>query len=153
DRPPRRGGVVPRPRAQRRPERALRGGLRSHRPPGTSLTPSRKLFGRVVLGRTMARFRLVFFGLPLAAILLARDGHDVALAARCRRDAVGVRRARRLLGPGRLLLQPKASDPALLQRVRALEPDLLVSWFWTTRLPMPLVQAARLGGIGAHPSL
>jgi methionyl-tRNA formyltransferase len=28
-----------------------------------------------------------------------------------------------------------------------------VSWFWTTRLPMTLVKQARLGGIGAHPSL
>jgi len=101
----------------------------------------------------MARLRLAFFGLPLAAILLARDGHDVALAALSRRDTLGLRRARRLFAPDRLLLQPKASDPALLERVRALEPDLLVSWFWTTQLPMPLVQAARFGGIGAHPSL
>src|SRR6185436_17968339 len=38
-------------------------------------------------------------------------------------------------------------------RVRALQPDLLVSWFWTTRLPMALIEAARFGGIGAHPSL
>lgn len=97
--------------------------------------------------------RLVFFGLPLAAILLARDGHDVALAALSRSDAVGLRRARRLFGPDRLLMKPKVSDPALVERVRSLSPDLFVSWFWTTRLPMPLVGAARLGGIGAHPSL
>src|SRR3569832_1356714 len=97
--------------------------------------------------------RLVFFGLPLAALLLARDGHEIALAAFSRRDAVGLRRARRLFGPERALAMPKASDPRLLERVRALAPDLLVSWFWTTRLPMTLVQAARFGGIGAHPSL
>lgn len=98
-------------------------------------------------------FRLVFFGLPLAALLLARDGHDVALVSLSRTDSVGLRRARRIFGPDRLLLKPSAREPALLERVRALEPDLLVSWFWTTRLPMTLVRAARLGGIGAHPSL
>jgi methionyl-tRNA formyltransferase len=97
--------------------------------------------------------RIAFFGLPLAALLLARDGHDVALAALSRTDSVGLRRATRLFGPDRLLIKPRASDPALLDRVRALAPDLLVSWFWTTRLPVALVRAARLGGIGAHPSL
>lgn len=95
----------------------------------------------------------MFFGLPLAAVLLARDGHEIALAAISRPDAIGLRRARRLLGPERVLVKPRAGDPALLARVRDLQPDLLVSWFWTTRLPMPLVRAARLGGVGAHPSL
>jgi methionyl-tRNA formyltransferase len=97
--------------------------------------------------------RIVFFGLPLAAVLLARDGHDIALASFSFAGAVGERRARWLLGGGRVLVKPRASDPALLARVRALAPDLLVSWFWTTRLPMDLVRAARLGGVGAHPSL
>jgi methionyl-tRNA formyltransferase len=97
--------------------------------------------------------RLVFFGLPLAAVLLSRDGHDVVLAAMSRRDTVGLRRAGRLFGKERVLVKPNASDPGLCERVSALAPDLLVSWFWTTRLPMTLVRAARLGGIGAHPSL
>ena len=97
--------------------------------------------------------RIAFFGLPLAALLLARDGHDVALVALSRTDAVGLRRAKRLFGPDRLLIKPKVSDPELLARVRGLAPDLLVSWFWTTRLPIALVRSARLGGIGAHPSL
>jgi methionyl-tRNA formyltransferase len=97
--------------------------------------------------------RIAFFGLPLAALLLARDGHDIALAALSRTDAVGLRRAKRLFGPDRLLIKPKASDPELVARVLSLAPDLLVSWFWTTRLPVALVRSARLGGIGAHPSL
>lgn len=103
----------------------------------------------MVAGRPL---RIVFFGLPLAALLLARDGHDVALAALSRTDSVGLRRAKRVFGD-RLLIKPSVRDPALLERVRALQPDLLVSWFWTTRLPMSLVRAARHGGIGAHPSL
>jgi methionyl-tRNA formyltransferase len=97
--------------------------------------------------------RIVFFGLPLAALLLARDGHEIALASFSFAEAVGLRRARRAFGEGRVLVKPRARDADLLARVRALRPDLLVSWFWTTRLPMSLVEAARLGGIGAHPSL
>ncbi len=101
----------------------------------------------------MARLRVAFFGLPLAALLLDADGHEVALCAVCRADALGLRRARRRFGEGRVLLRPSATDPALVDRVRALAPDLVVSWFWTTRLPMSLVGAARLGGVGVHPSL
>lgn len=97
--------------------------------------------------------RIAFFGLPLAALLLAHDGHDVALAAICRSDAVGLRRLTRRLGAERVLVKPSAGDPTLLARVAAARPDLIVSWFWTTRLPMNLVHAARLGAIGAHPSL
>jgi methionyl-tRNA formyltransferase len=86
-------------------------------------------------------------------VLLARDGHEVALASSSFAEALGLRRARRLLGADRVLVKPSVRDPALLARVRALAPDLLVSWFWTTRLPMSLVRAARLGGLGVHPSL
>ncbi|MDC3952276.1 methionyl-tRNA formyltransferase [Polyangium jinanense] len=96
--------------------------------------------------------RIAFFGLPLAALLLAKDGHSIELCAVCRKDALGVRRARRVFGE-RVLVRPKVTDPALLDRVRRLAPDLVVSWFWTTRLPMRVVEAARLGGIGVHPSL
>ncbi|EYF06670.1 methionyl-tRNA formyltransferase [Chondromyces apiculatus] len=94
----------------------------------------------------------MFFGLPLAALLLARDGHEILLCALSRTDTPGLRRARRQF-PDRLLVRPDVQSPALHAWVAALAPDLLVSWFWTTRLPMALVQAARLGGINVHPSL
>ena len=97
--------------------------------------------------------RIVFFGLPLAALLLARDGHEIALAAVCRPGSLGTRRLTRLLGPGRVLVKPRATDRALRRRVEALEADLFVSWFWTTKLPVALVSAAKHGGIGVHPSL
>ena len=101
----------------------------------------------------MAGLRIAFFGLPLAALLLARDGHQVVLAAICRRDGVGLRRLQKEIGSARVLIRPSVTDPTLLERVRTEKPDLLVSWFWTTRLPMALVRAARLSGIGVHPSL
>ncbi|WP_437598780.1 methionyl-tRNA formyltransferase [Sorangium sp. So ce590] len=118
-------------------------------PSPISLLGHGKLFGRRPGERPL---RVVFFGLPLAALLLHGDGHEIALAAISRADAVGLRRARRLFG-ARLLLRPDVGRPELGSRVEALAPDLLVSWFWTTRLPMSLVTAARLGGIGVHPSL
>ena len=60
----------------------------------------------------------------------------------------GASRRRSRAASSRMWQRPRSST-----RVRALEPDLLVSWFWTTRLPMSLVGAARFGGIGVHPSL
>lgn len=97
--------------------------------------------------------RIVFFGLPLAALLLARDGHSIELCAVCRKDALGVRRALRTFGKDRVLIRPRANDSALLERVRSIAPDLIVSWFWTTRLPMNMIRSARFGGFGVHPSL
>ncbi|HRI63435.1 MAG TPA: formyltransferase family protein [Polyangium sp.] len=97
--------------------------------------------------------RIVFFGLPLAALLLARDGHQIELCAVCRKDALGLRRATRTFGKERMWVRPRANDAALLKRVRTIAPDLVVSWFWTTRLPMNIVETARLGAIGVHPSL
>ncbi|MBK8252366.1 MAG: methionyl-tRNA formyltransferase [Polyangiaceae bacterium] len=96
--------------------------------------------------------KIAFFGLPLAALLLEHDGHDIALAAFCRTDSVGLRRAKRHFG-SRAAIKPDATRPAFIQRVRDLKPDIVVSWFWTKRLPMDVVYAARFGGIGAHPSL
>lgn len=97
--------------------------------------------------------RIAFFGLPLAACLLHADGHVIEIAGISRADAPGRVRLRRRLGDDRVLLRPDVNDPRLLERVRAVRPDLLVSWFWTTRLPIELVRAARLGGIGVHPSI
>lgn len=96
--------------------------------------------------------KIAYFGLPLGALLLDHDGHDLSLVALSRLDMVGLRRARRRFA-GRLLERPKVEDPALLERVRSSGASLLVSWFWTTRLPMSLVRSCPLGGFGVHPSL
>jgi methionyl-tRNA formyltransferase len=96
--------------------------------------------------------RVLFLGLPLAALLLERDGHDVVLAAICRRDALGTRRLVRVLGADRVRIQPRL-DAAFVERARALRPDLIISWFWTNRIPTALVEVAPLGGFGVHPSL
>ena len=96
--------------------------------------------------------KIAFFGLPLAALLLAADGHELVLVASPRVDALGTRRAGRLFGE-RFVAKPRATEPSILARLRDAKPDLLVSWFWTKRLPLALIDACPLGGFGVHPSL
>ncbi len=94
--------------------------------------------------------RIAFFGLPLAATLLARDGHAIVYAAACRR-APGLRRLATRIAPGRTHVRPDVAAAATLARVRAAGPDLIVSWFWTTRLPESILRLAP--SVGVHPSL
>lgn len=94
--------------------------------------------------------RIAFVGLPIAALLLARDGHEIVWAGVCRRDALGVRRLRRALGSKMFLVPDLAKHAA---DVRALAPDLVVSWFWTKKIPASFRIAGRLGALGVHPSL
>lgn len=94
--------------------------------------------------------RVAFFGLPLAALLLHHDGHRIVYAGICRREALGVRRVRRVLGRV-VRMVPDLSDRDTVARVRAAKPDLIVSWFWTKRLPKSVLAIAP--AIGVHPSL
>jgi methionyl-tRNA formyltransferase len=94
--------------------------------------------------------RVAFFGLPLAATLLARDGHEIVYAGACRR-APGLRRLATRIAPGRTHVRPDVASAATLARVRAAGPDLIVSWFWTTRLPESILRLAP--SVGVHPSL
>jgi methionyl-tRNA formyltransferase len=96
--------------------------------------------------------RVAFFGLPLAALMLHRRGHSIVHAALCRRGAPGERRLRRLLGDDVVRVAPKV-DRRYAATVRAARAELLVSWFWTKKLPIEVVEAAPLGGVGVHPSL
>jgi methionyl-tRNA formyltransferase len=94
--------------------------------------------------------KIAYFGMPLGALLLARDGHDLVIVGISRDEALGLRRARKTFGP-RLFVRPEVSSPATIKRIAALEPELIVSWFWTKRLPAELLAIAP--AIGVHPSL
>ena len=96
--------------------------------------------------------RLAFFGLPLAALLLLADGHEIVFAMLSRTDAPGRRRLTRALG-GRVRARGDLTEAEIAATMTDVAPDLLVSWFFTAKLPMTIVGAARGGGIGAHPSL
>jgi methionyl-tRNA formyltransferase len=50
-------------------------------------------------------------------------------------------------------LKPDVDAPSTLARLRGAAPELLVSWFWTTKLPEPLLAVAPRGAFGVHPSL
>jgi methionyl-tRNA formyltransferase len=100
--------------------------------------------------------RLAYFGLPLAACLLLRDGHDIALATLSPVEAPGRRRLRRRLGADRLLdaaALGRELEPAVDAALARTGVDLVVSWFWTRRLPERWLSAGPLGAVGVHPSL
>jgi methionyl-tRNA formyltransferase len=64
---------------------------------------------------------------------------------------------RRLEASGVPLLDASEAGPDFEEHVSsalaALEPDLLVSWFWTRKLPQAWLAEPRLGAIGVHPSI
>lgn len=100
--------------------------------------------------------RIACFGLPLGAWLLSRDGHDVVLCVLSPVEAPGRRRLERQIGPERVLDATRLGaelEPRAGAALRSLRPDLIVSWYWTRRLPVDWLGTARLGAIGAHPSL
>jgi methionyl-tRNA formyltransferase len=96
--------------------------------------------------------RVAFFGLPLAALLLLEDGHEIVFSVLSRPDTPGRRRLTRRLGD-QVHVRGDLTDDDIAARMAAFRPDLLVSWFFTAKLPMAIVERARLGGIGVHPSL
>jgi methionyl-tRNA formyltransferase len=101
--------------------------------------------------------RIAFFGLPIAALLLARDGHRIAYASVV--PGGGMRRLSRGRGRGslgerdgfRVDVLPDLASDAAFDRVREARPDLLVSWFWLKAIPPRVLALAP--SVGVHPSL
>ena len=99
--------------------------------------------------------KIAFFGLPLAALLLIADGHELLSAVLTPLPHPGRRRLRRSARGARIVDALVLGD-AFAGEVDETElgrADLLVSWFWTRRLPERWLGLPRLGAIGAHPSL
>jgi methionyl-tRNA formyltransferase len=95
--------------------------------------------------------RIAFVGLPLAALLLRDDGHEIVWAGLCRKDAIGTRRLTRAIGSSNVVVVPDLERAAT--EVRARSPELIVSWFWTRKVPASFRSIAAHGAIGVHPSL
>ncbi len=96
--------------------------------------------------------RVAFFGLPLAALLLLRDGHEIVYAGVCRKAALGTRRLWRAL-PGRVEIVPNLDTAKTQARIRDAGAELCVSWYWTKKIPRALRDSFPLGTVGVHPSL
>jgi methionyl-tRNA formyltransferase len=95
--------------------------------------------------------RIAFFGLPLAALALLHDGHDVVWAVIARRGAPGARRLARRIGGERVFAASDAGIEAVQSALRDGRPELVVSWFWTQKIPSPVLAIAP--SFGVHPSL
>jgi methionyl-tRNA formyltransferase len=95
--------------------------------------------------------RVAFFGLPLAAVALLEDGHEIVWAGLSRAPALGTRRLVRSIGPERVELVSDAEDARVFDRVRRAQPDLIASWFFTKKLPAKVLRLAP--SFGVHPSL
>jgi len=98
-----------------------------------------------------------YFGLPLGAYLLLRDGHTLDPCVLSPVDGPGRRRVRARVSAIGLLdargEPPSAFAGRIEQALGRAQPELIVSWFWTRLLPAEWLRAARFGGIGVHPSL
>ena len=93
--------------------------------------------------------RIAFLGLPLAALLLARDGHEIAYAGVL--PERGLRRLRGRIGARRVYVTPDLGTDAAVANLRNARADLLVSWFWPKQIPAAVLALAT--PVGVHPSL
>lgn len=99
--------------------------------------------------------RLLYLGLPLGALMLHREGFALTGACIARPLMPGMRRLRRILAATQspLLGRPDLTQPEVQQLLASTRPDLVVSWFWTRRIPPEVLRAAPGGGVNVHPSL
>ncbi|HXK18751.1 MAG TPA: formyltransferase family protein [Polyangiaceae bacterium] len=98
--------------------------------------------------------KIAYFGLPLGALLLAQDGHELGPVVLSPVEAPGRRRLTRLF-PALIDAAAEHSDleAEVLERLTTEKAELLVSWFWTRKLPARWLTQPPLGAIGVHPSL
>ncbi len=99
--------------------------------------------------------RILYLGMPIGALMLLREGHTLAAACISRPEAPGMHRLRKALtaSGAPLLGRPDLSQQGVQALLATTAPDLVVSWFWTRRIPATLVELAPHGGINVHPSL
>lgn len=99
-------------------------------------------------------FKVLYLGLPLGALALLRDGIDLRVACISRVTSPGMRRVReQMAARGALVLaRPDLDDASVKELLASVKPDLIVSWFWTRRIPLDVIRLAP-HAFGVHPSL
>ncbi|HEY1536640.1 MAG TPA: formyltransferase family protein, partial [Polyangiaceae bacterium] len=86
--------------------------------------------------------------------MLAGDGHELGPVVLPPVEAPGRRRLERLFPTLIDVSHERADlDSNISAALLAERPDLLVSWFWTRKLPARWLEQPPLGAIGVHPSL
>lgn len=100
--------------------------------------------------------RIAYFGLPLGAEVLMRNGFVPAVIAAGHPDAPGMRRLRRRAArhPDQLILgRPDLSNASVVEAIASARPDVIFSWFWPFKIPANVLRLASRGAFGVHPSL
>ncbi|MFO0651885.1 MAG: formyltransferase family protein [Polyangiales bacterium] len=99
--------------------------------------------------------KILYLGLPLGALMLLREGHDLVGACISRPSMPGMRRLRRLMAERKapLLGRPDLTSSLVQGLLATTDPELVVSWFWTRRIPSTVLALAARGGVNVHPSL
>lgn len=101
-----------------------------------------------------APFKVVYLGLPLGALTLLHDGLDVRVACISRVTSPGMWRLRkRMVDRGGLLLaRPDLGSESVRELIESVKPDLMVSWFWTRKIPNEVIRLSPRA-FGVHPSI
>lgn len=98
--------------------------------------------------------RLLYLGLPLGAIVLARAGFRPDIAVIGHPEAPGMRRVRAMGKKGTLVLaRPDLGAPDVLRALASAKPDVIVSFFFPKKISKSVLDLAPRGAFGAHPSL
>jgi methionyl-tRNA formyltransferase len=123
--------------------------------PREQQAPAGRTYADLRPRRALRPLTIAYFGLPLGALLLQQDGHELGFVSLSPIPAPGKRRLARqlrcpILDAGAL---GDAHEGAVDARFRATAVDLLVSWFWTRRLPERWLEQPAQGALGVHPSL
>lgn len=98
--------------------------------------------------------KIAYFGLPLGALRLFHEGFDVGPVILAPVPAPGRRRLARHLNEAACVdFLAGGRDADVDRALGASPPDVVLSWFWTRRLPLRWLETARRGGYNVHPSL
>ena len=94
---------------------------------------------------------IVYFGIPVGALALAEAGYAPRIAILGPLDMPGRRRLRRRLPRALLLGRPDLDDAGVVNAIRSVRPDRILSYFYPRKIPAPVLALAP--AVGTHPSL
>ena len=97
------------------------------------------------------QLRILYFGVPIGALLLEQQGFSPVVAVIGPLDLPGRRRLRRKMPRSLLLGMPNLQTKSVQNVLRSADPDIILSFFWPSRIPPEILEMAP--PYGCHPSL